>query len=711
MVDNLKILAEKLGIATSFSDAGMAQKDYQVKPETIRFFIQALGYQCDIDEDIKQSIALIDNERYQEVLEPIYVCCQDNICFDVVLPQKSAVDKITLKDSKHKIQLLDTIIIAEEEKETDKEIKKKVTYQINSYLDVGYYDLDVRIGSKNYKSKIAVAPKHCFQAEGLKDKLWGFAIQLYSLKSKRNWGVGDFTDLQNMVKLCADSGADIIGLNPLNVLSHDFPENASPYQSISRLFLNPIYIDIEAVPEYEPRDKQLIEGILADIKSAELIQYNKIYPLKVKILEKCFQRFNKQASQARHNQYQKFCQEQGAELDKLALFQCLYESESPKVWGGWRAWPKEIRNPQGVGIDDYIKSHQERIEFFKFMQFEADRQFTQAKQVVDEVGLKIGLYRDLAVGVGKDSAEYWGDADLFIQNCGAGAPPDAFFPCGQQWGLGVFSPIELKKRAYEPFIKILRANMKNAGALRMDHVMSLMRLYVIPDNCGEGTYLYFNFADMLNIVALESHLNKCVVVGESIGNVPDGFVETIQDRNIYSLSVLWSERAAAGWGGFFAPEHYQQHAFASVGTHDMSPLKMWWFGYDIELANSLGMISSDEDKQGAYHKRENDRRLLLASLDAAGVWPEDRCRQNDYLYGGGYPEGIEEAISRYMARSSSQVYLAQLEDFFHVIKQQNLPGTDRDKHPNWRLKLPVDMENMATDIGYVRNVVAIRKER
>lgn len=711
MDDSLEILAKKLGIATSFSDSGMIQKSYQVNQETIRFFIQALGYQCDTDEAVKQSIISIDSERYHEILEPIYICCQDNVFFDVVLSNNLSIDKISLKDSKRQIKKTDLLIVSEEQKSLGDEVRQKLTYKVNSYLEVGYYDLDVHIGSKNYKSKIAVAPKHCFQAEGLKDKLWGFAIQLYSLKSKRNWGVGDFTDLQSIVRLCADSGANVIGLNPLNVLSHDYPENASPYQSISRLFLNPIYIDIESVPEYEDRDKQLIEGILADIKSADTIQYNKIYPLKVKVLEKCFQRFNKNSSSARYNQYQKFCQEQGAELDKLALFQCLYENESPKVWGGWRAWPKEIKNPQGFGIADYIKSHQERIEFFKFMQFEADRQFSQIKKLVDELGLKIGLYRDLAVGVGKDSAEYWGDAELFVQGCGAGAPPDAFFPCGQHWGLGVFSPIELKKRAYEPFIKILRANMKNAGALRMDHVMSLMRLYVIPENCDEGTYLYFNFADMLNIVALESHLNKCVVVGESIGNVPDGFVETIQNRNIYSLSVLWSERADAGWGGFFAPEHYQPHVFASVGTHDMPPLKMWWFGYDIELASSLGMISSDADKQGAYHKRENDRRLLLASLDAAGVWPEDRMRKDDYLYGESYPEGIEEAVSRYMSRSSSQVFLAQLEDFFHMTKQQNLPGTDRDKHPNWRLKLPVDIENMATDIGYVRNVAAIRKER
>ncbi len=216
---------------------------------------------------------------------------------------------------------------------------------------------------------------------------------------------------------------------------------------------------------------------------------------------------------------------------------------------------------------------------------------------------------------------------------------------------------------------------------------------------------------MLNIVALESYLNKCVIVGESIGNVPEGFVETLKERNIHSLSVLWAERAGAGWGGFLAPYDYPPHAFSSVGTHDMPPLKMWWCGYDIEEAAKLGQIASEEEKANAYHKREADRGMLLSSLDAAGVWPEDKPRSGNFIYGEKYPEGIEEAVHRYIARSSSRVVLVQLEDFLQVEKQQNLPGTDRDKHPNWRLKLPMDLEDLESSSAYIRNVAAIKKER
>ena len=253
--------------------------------------------------------------------------------------------------------------------------------------------------------------------------------------------------------------------------------------------------------------------------------------------------------------------------------------------------------------------------------------------------------------------------------------------------------------------------MQNAGALRIDHVMSLMRLYVIPEAYEEGTYLYYNFEDMLNIVALESHLNKCMVVGESIGNVPAGFLEALAEKNIYSLSILWAERWDSGWGDFKQPEFYPDNAFASVATHDIPPLKMWWFGYDIEVSASLGLIANDGEKLSAYHKRELDRQKLLDALDSAGVWPKDKFRNGNYIYGESYPEGIEEAVEAFVAKSASPVYLAQLEDILHITEMQNLPGTDRDKHPNWRRKLTVDLEDLPNDIAYIRCVNAIKSER
>lgn len=715
MENNLQLLADKLGISTQFVDAGMVRQEYNISDDVIRFFAEKMGYKAGTPEEVEASLAAFDRRRWQQSLEKIYVVEQGNPRFDLVIPAEFENEDFELHvsmENSGKTEPVSFNVINNEEYQLIGKTKYvKLQFVITSQMDIGYYDVDLRVGNKRYKTILAVAPRQCYANPGMSRKIWGYAVQLYSVRSEHNWGVGDFTDLQNIIRMCSNAGADIIGLNPLNVLSHDYPENASPYQSISRLFINPIYIDIEAVPEYQQEDKAEYEGEINEFRQSELIQYEHIYPLKVRLLEKFYERFKNSADKKRKDEFDAFVKEQGAELEKLAVFQTLYTEKTTSYWGGWRAWPEEFRNPLSLAVKDYAKANADKIGFFKFMQFEAFRQFNNAQKLVDELGLKIGFYRDLAVGVGQDSAEVWSEPDLFFKDAGAGAPPDAFFPCGQKWGLGAFRPSALKEDAYLPFIKILRANMKNAGALRIDHVMSLMRLYIIPEKMDCGTYIYYNFQDMLNIVALESCLNKCVVVGESIGNVPDGFLSMLEQKNIFSLSVLWAERFDAGWGDFRSPSSYPPRAFVSVGTHDMAPLRMWWFGFDIEQSYQLGLIPNEEERNQAYKKRELDRWKLLFALDSNGVWPLDKQRTGNYIYGEAYPEGIEEAVNRFMARTPCLVFLAQLEDILHVEKMQNLPGTDRDVHPNWRRKLPVNLEQLQNDIAYVRNVKAIQMER
>ena len=296
-----------------------------------------------------------------------------------------------------------------------------------------------------------------------------------------------------------------------------------------------------------------------------------------------------------------------------------------------------------------------------------------------------------------------------MQESGTGAPPDNSFPIGQKWMLGAFNPFELKERAYKPFIRILRANMRYAGAIRIDHVMGLSRLYLIPDKGEEGTYLMYNAEDMFNILALESHLNKCAVVGECIGNVSDGFKDMLKERNIYALGVLWVERKDEN-GTLKTPQEYDRKYFASVGTHDMPPLKAWWFGREIGLMKELGLYSAKETEQ-SYHWREHERWILLQALDNEQVWPEDRRRQANYLFGEGYPEGLEEAVHSYMAKTNSEVFMLQPEDIFQSEKVQNLPGTDIPLYPNWRSRLPVDVEDMEASEAYRRNIAAVKKWR
>ena len=715
MNERLKLLADKLGILTEYYDAGQDHKRYETSEDTIKFFAQKLGYNADTDKDIEHSLVKFENRRWQETLEPVYVIEQGNLNFDIVTlsSQKDGIISIKATSRQNGEEFnIPSHIIGSEERDINHRSYIRQTCSIDKDLEVGYYDLTVTIEDKDYKSVLAVAPAKCYENAAVDNgRLWGYALQLYAMKSKRNWGVGDFTDLKNFAKIAAQSGADIIGLNPLNVLSHDFPENASPYQSISRLYLNPIYIDVENVPEFKQEDMAEVKNDIEEFRQSELIQYEHIYPLKVKMLQKCYERFKQNNNSARYQEFEAYIKAEGCELERLAVFQSLYHKFALQNMGGWQSWPEEYKSPNSLAVKEYAKANVDELNFFKFMQFEAARQFEEASQAVKNSGMKIGLYRDLAVGVGQDSVEVWSEPDLFFKDAGAGAPPDAMFPNGQKWGLGAFIPSALRETAYKPFIKILRANMHNSGALRIDHVMSLMRLFIIPEHLKIGTYIFYNFKDMLNIVALESVLNKCAIVGESLGNVPEGFLEALESKNIYALSVLWLERYNDAWGDFKAPEAYPSRAFSSIGTHDMAPLKMWWFGYDIELSYQLGIIESEENKNAEYKSRENDRWRLLKILDETGVWPQDKPRKGNYIYGEGYPEGIEEAANAYMAKTNCPVFLAELENILHVKKRQNLPGTDRDQHPNWRRRLPVELEKLAEDIAYVRNIKAINAIR
>lgn len=715
MSSRLHELADTIGILTQYNNDMVCACPQLIDDNILVAMAETLGYKAGSEEEIEHSIDMARKRRWLNTLDSIYVVEQENIWFDVVLPPSKLENKITLSlkyaDTAAEFTPAWEVYPSEEEYQIGRTVYHKQIIKITDRLEVGYYELLLQVGSEKFKSRLAVAPQHCYSNEAIEQgKLWGYAIQLYSLRSERNWGIGDFTDLANLVDVCKNSGADIIGLNPINVLSHDYPEEASPYGSISRLFLNPIYIDVEAVPEYNSSDAAEFQAEIAELRKSELIQYGRVYPLKIRVLEKLYDRFRNDPESNRWAEFEKYSKSKGADLERLAAFQAMSEEWSGKVWGGWKAWGEEYRNPGSLAVSEFVQNHIVRIGFFKYLQFEAERQFNLVGQRIAERQLKVGLYRDLAVGVGQNSAELWGDYDAYIKEAGAGAPPDEFFCNGQNWGLGAFNPYVLKDRAYEPYIKVLRANMQNAGALRIDHAMSLMRLFIVLNRKERGTYVLYNFEDMLNILAIESYLNKCVIVGESIGVVPEGFIERLESKNISSLSVLWAERWY-GAGDFKSPYDYPAKAFASVGTHDMPPLKMWWFGTDIEEKFQLGVIPDENCRNLSYKQRELDRSKLLFTLDSNGVWPEDKPRQGDYLYGEGYPEGIEEAVHRYIARARSEAVLIQPEDILHVEKMQNLPGVDRDKHPNWRRKLPVSLDNLEADIAFIRNIAAIHKER
>ena len=296
MEELLQQLAGKLGIATRFSDGGLVRKDYEVDDAVVRYIAERLGYKAGNRGEVEKSLADFEKRRWQQTLENIYVVEQGKLQFDAVVPAEQAQSFFALqienKDTGIRSEVAFEVHPTDETYTIGKTIYVKLLVAITNELPVGYYNLTFTVADKTYKSTLAVAPCRCYENPALADgKIWGYALQLYSLRSERNWGVGDFTDLGNFIRMCARCGADIIGLNPLNVLVHSFPENASPYSSISRLFLNPIYIDVEAVPEFKPEDLSEIADKIAELRQSELIDYAEVYPLKISVLEKLYGRF------------------------------------------------------------------------------------------------------------------------------------------------------------------------------------------------------------------------------------------------------------------------------------------------------------------------------------------------------------------------------------------------------------------------------------
>lgn len=712
MSELIKTLAEKLNISTTYDYmSGGSVKHCTASDGLLRFLIEDMGYSAKNDEDITKSLERLEKRRWQRAMEAIYVCQENKLCFDIVLREEetgSRVDVIYAKEGEDTFSKLNVELKPVETKQEGHGVYVRLNAKVLDKLKPDYYALKVRTIKGEYRTVLAVAPTQCYTLNKKgKEKLFGFAMQLYSLRSKHNWGVGDFSDLRQAIELLGESGGDVIGLNPLNVLLHDYPEAASPYASISRLFLNPIYIDVENVPEYQKGDKNV--AAINAAKAKENIDYTSVYRLKIKALQAIYERLKKKSDTAYAKEFAEFKNKDEGDLQRLAVFQAIAHERFLRGGRFDKKEEAELGSALSSGVEKFAREHENEVDFFKFLQFEADRQLGLVKKEIDKRRMVIGLYRDLPVGVSKDSAEVWSDRYLYIQRSGAGVPPDNYFPTGQKWGLAAFNPQELKERCYKPFIRILRANMRYAGAVRIDHIMGLSRLFVIPDDGVEGTYIRYNAEDMMNILTLESYLNKCVVVGECIGNVEAGYAESLLKRGIYLLGVLWSERKDEN-GTMKTPQEYEDKYFASVGTHDMPPLRAWWFGREIETMHRLGLYT-DEDMRSAYHWREHERRLLLDALDREGVWPQDNLRHGDYMYGENYPEGIDEAVHAYMAKSNSEVFMLMPEDIFQSERIQNLPGTDVDKYPNWRSKQVIDLEDMKDNYAYQRHIGIVKKYR
>lgn len=555
-------------------------------------------------------------------------------------------------------------------------------------------------------------------AEG--GRLWGLSVQLYSLRSQRNWGIGDFTDLTRLIDIVAATGGDFIGLNPLHALFPDAPTLISPYSPSHRGFLNVLYIDVEAAPGFAACEavqcrvtSAEFRQRLAGLRESSLVDYPAVAALKLETLRMIFEH-QRQQGDAGYAAFAAWRQAQGEALERFALFEALqahFRAQDPTCWG-WPAWPAEFHDPAGPAVAAFAGEHGEDIEWHAWLQWVADQQLAAAARHAREHGMAIGLYRDLAVGAHPGGAEVWHWQEVFaIGNGGAhtGAPPDELNLLGQDWGLPPLIPHRLRASGFAPFLEVLNANMRHAGAMRIDHVMGLMRLFWVPSDtpATEGAYVNYPFETLLGLVARASQNNACLVIGEDLGTVPDGFRDRLHAATVLSYHPLIFARYSDG--NFRLPRDMPRQALVCASTHDLPTLAGFWQGVDLDVRTQLMLFPNSETRERLITERDWDRGRLLWALEREGLLPAGVSKDPTQLAELTPP--LIAALHAYLARSPAMLLAIQPEDIFACREQINVPGTLEDQHPNWQRKLPVALEDWTADERFNLVIGATRQER
>jgi 4-alpha-glucanotransferase len=515
---------------------------------------------------------------------------------------------------------------------------------------------------------LLVAPERAFGGDF--DRCWLLAVQLYGVRSARNWGMGDFTDLRALIELAHQLGADGVGLNPLHALFDDRPGDCSPYSPNSRLFLNALYIDVEKVHGF--RADAAIKNALALLRANDVVDYVAVAGLKWRALRSAYTVFKANPTLDSWQDFERFRGQHAPLLSRFACFEMLrHKFNTP-----WWEWLEEWRQPDDAKCARLRKgTDAAEIEFIEFVQWTADRQLGACKTLAQKLGMKVGLYLDVAVGVQSDGFDAWNEQVAISRHLGVGAPPDPLNTAGQDWGLAGFNAAGLEITSFEPYRAMLRASMRHAGAIRLDHVLGLKRLYLVPRGFGpeNGAYVQMPFTALLAATAQESTAHRCVVIGEDLGTVPEGFREQMTDWGIWSYLVMMFERD--DHGAFRGIDHYWANALVTFNTHDLSTYAGWRSFSDLKVKRSLG-IDPGESDEARWH--------ALAMLD--DVLARHAIERHDL-----------HAVAGFLARTKSRLMAISLEDLLGLVEQPNIPGTVNE-HPNWRRRLPVSIDHISSAI-------------
>ncbi|MGA8276788.1 MAG: 4-alpha-glucanotransferase [Rhodanobacteraceae bacterium] len=678
----LSVLAAELGVKTKWIDADGHEQT--VTPESLREVIDALGFACGSDRQIAESHGRVAQLRAVDDLPALVTA---TVGQPVELDIASAGAR---SGAAFRIKL-------ESGPTVDGRIAPGAEPCLPSVAEPGYH----RLCLGDAETLLAVAPPCCFSLSDIpqKDrKRWGLAAQIYALRRSGDGGIGDFTALAELASLAADAGADALAMSPVHAMFSAAPVRRSPYSPSSRRFLNALMID-----PHERFDADDVAAAMvgldaaAELESASIIDWPFAGARKLALLRALYRRVIAYDARARA-EFEAFRDRGGDALERHARFETLHERNRANGKDDWRDWPASDLDGTGneLSPDD---AHD--IRFHAFVQWLAARGLQRAQRTARDSGMAIGLVADLAVGSDPGGSDAWTLGDEMLADLTIGAPPDSFNARGQNWGLSAFSPLGLRRHGFRGFIDTLRAAMRFTGGVRIDHVMNLMRLWVVPRGASalEGAYLAYPMQDLARLISLESLRHRTIVIGEDLGVVPHGFRDQMQRLGILGTDVLCFMRNASG--AFLAPHEWRPDAVAMTTTHDLPTLAGWWDGNDIDVRAQAGGLSATAVADERVH-RSGDRDQLADAIRNA--------LDHSTLSVDSDTDTLVDAAVAFVGASASRLVLVPVEDAFGLTDQTNIPGTI-DSYPNWQRRMPDATAHLFEMPAVLRRLRALARAR
>lgn len=672
----LEILASRAGLAVDWIDAnGRPQK---VAPSVLRNVLTGLGHPAGSAQEIDESLHQLQEVQLTRHLPPM-LTVDFGAALDLARyfePQTPC--EIHLEDGSRLNLKLDSKAM------------------LPGLVPVGYQHVSI----DGQQFTLAVAPARCYSVGDAVDspipRAWGLSVQLYSLRRPGDGGFGDTQALEDLARVAGERGAEALAISPLHAMFSSDTQRYSPYSPSSRLFLNSLYAAPGAIlGDRAMRTAIDSTGLAAELKHLEelpLIDWPVAAEAKHRLLQALYEGFVL-GEHPLHADFSSFRHAGGEALENHCRFEAIQEARAAKGEQlDWREWPEQWRDPRSAALAYFAEENAGRIGFFAFCQWLISRCLERAQAAARSSGMRIGLIADLAVGADGGGSQAWSRQDELLASLTVGAPPDILNRSGQGWGISAFSPEGLVRNGYRAFIEMLRANFAHAGGLRIDHVMGLQRLWVIPNGASpaDGAYLYYPVDDLLRLLTLESHRHQAIVLGEDLGTVPDGLQEKLIARSILGMRVLLFEQDNAHFKSIL---DWPDNALATTSTHDLPTLNGWWHGRDIDWNARLGLTDANGEIEWRQH-REREREGLRR------VFQEDPQNFREESH---ETDQVLDASVRFLGHTRAPLVLLPLEDALGVEQQANLPGTT-NTHPNWCRRFPGDSETLLDDPDAARRL-------